>query len=423
MLPRFLSRGWGDTVGKVRLRYFVRKESGFCYWRPTRRMRSLGFRLVPLGKDGPAAWAMAEEWNKKWDAVRLGEAPPLIDLSKLSRDEAEAVRRYPAGSIGAAFQSYIRTPEWEAHALSARNKVWWPAWFRIRDMWGDIAPDTITFEMMSQWRASMEKKHGRGVAHKTIRIWRALWTIMLGMKVARGADPSKGVRNRAPAPRHQRWTEGEAVRLAKTAWRSGYCGLACVIAIAWDTSFSPVDVRTLAARHRAQANNGRLMFDRRDEGRTKTGKAAIGTISTRTERLVRSYLAMLGAELHPDAILFSNRSGNPYREDTLADDFRAVRQAVFPGDKRRLMDMRRSGTLEAIAGGAEGFGLAAKMANSIDHSNALHRTYAPVDEVAVQNVDEARLRGRRKLRVVNKTGGKVSPEQPTQVSPVKPRSG
>jgi hypothetical protein len=57
--------------------------------------------------------------------------------------------------------------------------------------------------------------------------------------------------------------------------------------------------------------------------------------------------------------------------------------------------------------GAEGFALAAKMANSIEHSNALHRTYAPVDEVAVQNVDEARLRGRRKLRVVNKTGRKV----------------
>jgi hypothetical protein len=91
----------------------------------------------------------------------------------------------------------------------------------------------------------------------------------------------------------------------------------------------------------------------------------------------------------------------------LADDFGTLREAIFPGDKRRLMDMRRSGTLEAIAGGAEGFALAAKMANSIEHSNALHRTYAPVDEVAVQNVDEARLRGRRKLRVVNKTGRKV----------------
>jgi hypothetical protein len=109
---------------------------------------------------------------------------------------------------------------------------------------------------------------------------------MLGMKIAHGVDPSKGVRNRAPAPRHQRWTEGEAVRLVKAAWRSGYRGLACIIAIAWDTSFSPVDVRTLAARHRSQANNGGLMFDRRDEGRAKTGKAAIGTISRRTERLI-----------------------------------------------------------------------------------------------------------------------------------------
>jgi len=89
----------------------------------------------------------------------------------------------------------------------------------------------------------------------------------------------------------------------------------------------------------------------------------------------------------------------------LADDFGTLREAIFPGEKRRLMDMRRSGTLEAIAGGAEGFALAAKMANSIEHSNALHRTYAPVDEVAVEN--EARLRGRRKLRVVNKTGRKV----------------
>jgi hypothetical protein len=33
---------------------------------------------------------------------------------------------------------------------------------------------------------------------------------MLGMKVARTADPSMGIRNRAPAPRWQRWSEGEA---------------------------------------------------------------------------------------------------------------------------------------------------------------------------------------------------------------------
>jgi hypothetical protein len=92
-------------------------------------------------------------------------------------------------------------------------------------MWGDVAPDTITFEMMSRWRAALEKKHGRSVAHKTLRAWRTFWKIMLGMKVARTADPSMGIRNLAPAPRWQRWSEGETVRLVKVAWRNGYRGL------------------------------------------------------------------------------------------------------------------------------------------------------------------------------------------------------
>ena len=51
---------------------------------------------------------------------------------------------------GQRFNVSIRTPEWAARAYSRAPKVWWPAWFRIRDMWGDVAPDTITFEMMSR---------------------------------------------------------------------------------------------------------------------------------------------------------------------------------------------------------------------------------------------------------------------------------
>jgi hypothetical protein len=140
------------------------------------------------------------------------------------------------------------------------------AWFRIREMWGDVAPDTITFEMMSKWRATLEKKRGRGVAHKTLRVCRSFWKIMLGMKVARTTDPSTGIRNRAPPPRWQRWSEGEVVRLVKSAWRRGCRGLACIIAVAWDTQFSPVDVRTLAERHR-KTLGGRLVFDRQTDGR------------------------------------------------------------------------------------------------------------------------------------------------------------
>jgi hypothetical protein len=140
-------------------------------------------------------------------------------------------------------------------------------------------------------------------------------------------------------------------------------------------------------QHRA-VEGDRLLFDRQEEGRTKTGLPASGTLSRRTQRLVTAYQKKLGAELHPDAILFHDRSKAPYREGSLADDFAAVCALVFPG--RRLMDLRRSGTIEAIVGGADITAVAAKIANSLDRSSELHRTYAPVDLAAVHNADEAR---------------------------------
>jgi len=185
--------------------------------------------------------------------------------------------------------------------------------------------------------------------------------------------------------------------------------------VAWDTQFSPVDVRTLCERHRAIIDD-RLIFDRQAEGRAKTGRAAIGTVSKRTERLVEAYLAQCGAERLPDAVLFRTRTGLAYRDARLSRDFAAVRDLAFPRDSRLLMDMRRSGTVEAIAGGADAVGLSAKMANSIGHSNKLHKTYAPVDLEAVRNTDVARVEGRRKIRARNKKGEKVSTQQSGKVS-------
>jgi len=72
-------------------------------------MRSLGFQIVRCGADKPEAWALAAEWNKRWQAARKGDSPPLIDVSKLSADDAEGTRRYPPGSVGAAFQLHPYT--------------------------------------------------------------------------------------------------------------------------------------------------------------------------------------------------------------------------------------------------------------------------------------------------------------------------
>jgi hypothetical protein len=56
------------------------------------------------------------------------------------------------------------------------------------------------------------------------------------------------------------------------------------------------------------------------------------------------------------------------------------------------------------------------MANSINTSNALHKTYAPVEIEVVREVDDARQRGRRKMRARNEKGAIVSTQQPTSVS-------
>jgi hypothetical protein len=137
--------------------------------------------------------------------------------------------------------------------------------------------------------------------------------------------------------------------------------------------------------------------------------------------LIAAYLRELATDLHPDALLFRTRTGAPYGREPLAHDFAAVRALAFPGDKRRLMDMRRSGVVEAIAGDAGPMGLAAKLANSIGRSNTLHKTYAPVDIEAVRNTDTAPLKGRRRIRAGNKTGDFVSTQQLGDVSTSEPR--
>ena len=66
-------------------------------------------------------------------------------------------------------------------------------------------------------------------------------------------------------------------------------------------------------------------------------------------------------------------------------------------EKRRLMDMGRTGAVEANAGGASVEAISAKMGNSIDQNKTLQKTYMPVNLAAVRTADESRRVGRRQL--------------------------
>ncbi|EJW12604.1 hypothetical protein A33M_1887 [Rhodovulum sp. PH10] len=382
---------------KVKIRHY-RIKRGKGFWEPTAKMKRLGFYAVPCGPDGPDAWTTAEQWNARWDTTRRGEAPSpaMVSADNLSPDRVEELTVYPPRSLGEAFRRYRRTDEWRSKAPRTRED-WWRGWRRIKPVFGDCDPRTVSLEHVSAWRRAIEDTVSLREAHRCLKIWRALWKVSAALGYCvRDADPSLGVRNRSAAGRSLTWSEGEVSRVAKRASRLGYRGLAAVVAVAWDTQMSPGDVRALRASQLARGAAGEAFFTERG----KTGKPVGGVLSGRALAVLTAYLERLGVDLHGDAYIFRNRSGAPYSKDTLGDDFRDVRAAEFGRGERRTIghDFRRSGAVEAIAGGAKAEAVAHAMGNTLSASNALFATYVPVNVATLRSVTDARRAGRRKLR-------------------------
>lgn len=319
----------------------------------------------------------------------------MVSAENLSPDQAEELTVYPPRSLGDAFRRYRRTEEWARKAKRTRED-WWRAWRRIKPIFADTDPRTVSLEDLSGWRKAIEDTVSLREAHRALKIWRALWKVSAALGYClRDADPSLGVRNTAAEGRSATWSEGEAVRLCKRAWRDGYHGLAAMIAVSWSTQLSPGDVRALRASQLANDAGGAAFFTER----RKTGKPTGGVLNDRAVAAMQAYLERLGVELHGEAYIFRNRSGDPYSKDTLGDDFRTVRVAQFgPRDKRTLADFRRSGAIEAIAGDATPAQLAHAMGNTLAASNTLFATYCPVNVTSLHAVMDARRLGRRRLR-------------------------
>lgn len=383
---------------KRTIRYYSVRRNGRGFWEPTKVMRALGFGNVPCGRDGPAAWAIAEEWNRRWDATRTGQSisPAMASAQNLSFDRSEELTIYPQRSIGAAFREYRRTDQWGKVKKARTREDWWRGWRYIKPVFGDCDPRTVKLQQIDAWRSAIVQAKSLGEAHRAVKIWRALWKVAAAMGYCgRDDDPSLAVRNSAPKGRSATWSEGEAARLAKRAWRMGYYGLAAVVGVAWDTQLSPGDVRALRASQMA-TNGTEHVFTERG----KTGKPVGGALSVRSMRLLAAYLEELGTELHGEAFIFRNRSGQPYTKDTLGDDFRTVRAAEFGPLERRMLghDFRRSGAVEAISGEATPAALSHAMGNTLATSNKLFATYVPVNIATINSVAAARRKGRSALR-------------------------
>jgi len=242
-------------MGKIKVRYYtLRRRSGHVtgYWQPTKTMREAGFGLVNCGADGPAAWKVAEEWNSRWDACRSGGI----------------ARKWPIGSVGAAFDDFRETGIWAAKKPRTRED-WERGWKYIEHAFGQVAPETVVLAQIDAWYRSIVAGKGVREGWRALKIWRALWQVMIALGYCHKPDPSKAIRRATPQARQAIWREGEVARLVKNAWRDGYHGLACIIAVAWDGALSPVDARKLTFAQ--MADDGQKIVFRIGAGQNRAG--------------------------------------------------------------------------------------------------------------------------------------------------------
>jgi hypothetical protein len=414
-------------MGHDKIRYLVFSK-GRWRWQPTAAMRAHGFKAIKLSSGGPDIdsrgyprasdqdKAKAVAMNGEWDCARFGLP---------SQPPAGGSPRYPTGSVGDGFYRAMALRKaaraqagvvWTVEQV--RNDSWIRAWRFLELEFGDCDPNTIEPEhFLAIDRATgeptgliprIEKKVSVTERHLVIKIWRALWKRMAGMKYCiRDADPSKSFENKAPETRTETWQRKEVLKLVQVAWRHNFRGLAACMAVIWDGMLSPVDGRTLTLAQLQGDNTGPLF----SLARAKTGRAAAATMTQWSQAILGAYLTQTGVEFTLNAPFFRTtetktvpgrggrpRASVPYTKDRLVKDFAEIRALAFGSDEtRKLSDMRRSGAVEGDAGGATVADQSNKMANTVSTNNRLRKTYNPVNVPSVRRFDDKRTIGAKQL--------------------------
>lgn len=380
---------------KERLRYTVKKR-GKLFWQPTADMRALGFEAKPLGEDTEAARSEAKRLAAAWDKARA---------------ELDTVTSYPPGVFGAYWDRMKGTKKepsawWASKAVRTRDDyerawVYMDAW-HPRDTDGKQTGPTlsrtvitkISTELCEQFYAFMAATYSpseRWRAIKALKILLADAVVRLRLGYA---SPAAKLVNPQPKGRSSIWLGAELEDLAAAAAIAGFEGMSLAIETAWETMFSPVDVRTL--RPRQLKHDGKGFYVHGSRG--KTGKETFAAISDTLGLALTAYIERQGRKEADETPVFRQRDGEAYRtKDTFGGDFRDVREVIFPGDTRQLLDIRRSANVEADAAGADKKTMGELLANGLADSKFLDETYTPPTVAKAREVAEQRIQGRAKL--------------------------
>lgn len=358
--------------------YRVRNGRAFFELGKARANQSGMRASYPLGSDGESAKVYGRElYNKYCRALMMPSTPPKVN--------------YKRGSLGHWFVKFKEKPRYDklADATKREYDFYWTQY--IGPSLANEPLNKVTPAMFEQFHLKTEAKYGSDVRWHAVKVARAIFNSAVKYHIL-DRSPCMALPNTKPTPRAAYWLAHEVRQLIRTASENGYDAMSLGIRLSWETLMSPVDVRTLTFTNLHHDGVGPYI----ETFRRKTGAAVYAVITQSLYDDILAYVDALPVSPLPDTpFLRTTRSQAAYTKVRFTDEFAKVRALAFgSGEKRRLMDIRRSGNLEADLGGASAEDRAEILANALDKDSRLEATYTPLTITKARKIAVQREAGR-----------------------------
>lgn len=200
-------------MGRIRIRYFKEKPSGF-YWEPTPRVRDLGFSPEPLGKDRATALARAIALNDQVKDAKAGFESSQVRPGTV----AELIHLYRQDD------AYLK--------LADKTKRGYEQCLDAIEAWaGDMQARSITRKAVKAWyRRMAETTPAKAAA--IIRVLRLL--MQFGIDEGyREDNPATKMRLHTPGGNTLAWPDEHVSAVCKAAHDDGRPSIALAVTLAW----------------------------------------------------------------------------------------------------------------------------------------------------------------------------------------------
>ena len=362
--------------------YRVRNGRGYFELGLQRAAQAEMKTSYPLGEAGPSA--IAAGW---FHYAKYREAMCLPTLAP----PAPACKRGTLGHWFTRFKTKERFLRYRP-ATQREYDFYWESY--IAPEFGDLPLNKISPAQFERFHLDIEARYGVNVRWHVVKVARSIFNSAVNYHLL-DRSPCQALPNKKPPPRSAFWIAQDVRRLIQTASDHGYEAMALGIRLCWETLMSPVDVRTLSLKNLKRDGEGGYI----ETVRAKTSAPIYAAVSTDLYQDLIAYVDGLPVTLKPDApILRTSRARTAYTRTRFSDEFRLVRElALGKGETRKLMDLRRSGNIEADLGGATAEERAEILANTLDKDPRLEATYTPGTVTRARKLAKQRDAGRALL--------------------------